>query len=625
MTKSPVWRYFDQRTVDGVKIAKCSNDKCAATAKDIPCKGGSTSGLLAHLKSHHPTDHKIVVLAQEKKKEEISKSVKRKRDDNILSTQLKQPRVDDALFKSVKYAPDHPIQKEFDSLVLDLIIDAFLSFNVVKRPTFKNLIEFCNKKFIIKHPTTFSRQVDDKYNVVLGKVMNIIRKNIQTSCAFTSDLWTSRADDSYISLTIHYIDEQFRLHRWTPFCQYLKEESHTGENICSYLTDMTDDINIPDKVQEFCVTDNAANMKLAVRSSELCGYPCNNHTLQLAIKDAFDRCDGMNNALLKCKDIASLLHRSPKTQKSMTNFCEKFEHNPNQIPQQNDTRWNSELSNIKGVRHHRKCLEAMANDDLIDTTLVPSISEWKMIEGAVEILSPFEKTTKIWEQEMVTTLNTVGRCLYEHIHNLNDYTTDAGNKGFGVTFAKELMKRLKVRFPSYGFTIPENCFANFLDPTLKGIHLKEESLYENTIDNLERSAATLGLIQKLVNEHDDSQQQTTETLSAIEMLKRKYAKQKTISELSAVKKESKHYEDYPYATSDEDVLKWWKARSEVFPVLSSLARHYLCVPAASSKSERVFSTAGNIVTQKRTRLNAEKVEKMVVLKENMFRIDEYDM
>ena len=68
MTKSPVWRYFDQRTVDGVKIAKCSNDKCAATAKDIPCKGGSTSGLLAHLKSHHPTDHKIVVLAQEKKK-----------------------------------------------------------------------------------------------------------------------------------------------------------------------------------------------------------------------------------------------------------------------------------------------------------------------------------------------------------------------------------------------------------------------------------------------------------------------------------------------------------------------------------------------------------------------------
>ena len=38
---------------------------------------------------------------------------------------------------------------------------------------------------------------------------------------------------------------------------------------------------------------------------------------------------------------------------------------------------------------------------------------------------------------------------------------------------------------------------------------------------------------------------------------------------------------------------------------------------ASSKSERVFSVAGNIVTPKRTRLNTEKTESLVIVNTNL--------
>ena len=51
-----------------------------------------------------------------------------------------------------------------------------------------------------------------------------------------------------------------------------------------------------------------------------------------------------------------------------------------------------------------------------------------------------------------------------------------------------------------------------------------------------------------------------------------------------------------------------------FPLLSYLARVVFAVPAASSKSERVFSVAGNIVTPKRTSLNPEKVEQLIFIK-----------
>lgn len=44
-----------------------------------------------------------------------------------------------------------------------------------------------------------------------------------------------------------------------------------------------------------------------------------------------------------------------------------------------------------------------------------------------------------------------------------------------------------------------------------------------------------------------------------------------------------------------DVLQWWKKQMDL-PLLSALAKSYLSIPATSVPSERVFSTAGDIVT-----------------------------
>ena len=52
-------------------------------------------------------------------------------------------------------------------------------------------------------------------------------------------------------------------------------------------------------------------------------------------------------------------------------------------------------------------------------------------------------------------------------------------------------------------------------------------------------------------------------------------------------------------------------------LLSHLVRIVFPVPAASSKSERVFSAAGNVVTAKRVSLNPEKVEDLVIVKCNL--------
>lgn len=58
-------------------------------------------------------------------------------------------------------------------------------------------------------------------------------------------------------------------------------------------------------------------------------------------------------------------------------------------------------------------------------------------------------------------------------------------------------------------------------------------------------------------------------------------------------------------------LKWWKENEKQYP------KAFLSIPASSVPSERVFSTAGDIVSAQRSQLLPENVDVLVFLKKNM--------
>ena len=87
--------------------------------------------------------------------------------------------------------------------------------------------------------------------------------------------------------------------------------------------------------------------------------------------------------------------------------------------------------------------------------------------------------------------------------------------------------------------------------------------------------------------------------------------------VSQFKKECASYESMPDADSTTDRLKWWSHHSESFPILSKCARRILCIPAASSKSERTFSVGGNTVTSKRGSLGPYTVQDFVTVACNL--------
>lgn len=83
-----------------------------------------------------------------------------------------------------------------------------------------------------------------------------------------------------------------------------------------------------------------------------------------------------------------------------------------------------------------------------------------------------------------------------------------------------------------------------------------------------------------------------------------------------VDKEITNYKAENGISLESDPLDWWKHNETKYPLLSNLAKKYLCIPATSVASERIFSTAGDIVTAQRSCLSSDQVDRLIFLKKN---------
>ena len=99
-----------------------------------------------------------------------------------------------------------------------------------------------------------------------------------------------------------------------------------------------------------------------------------------------------------------------------------------------------------------------------------------------------------------------------------------------------------------------------------------------------------------------------------------------VGRTSQLKKEMEFFEasvGMEVLKPDGDRLDWWRKHEKMMPLLSKVAKQVLGIPCSSAKSERVFSTGGMMVSKKRHRLKSERVENLLVIKENRKLVEEF--
>jgi hypothetical protein len=192
-------------------------------------------------------------------------------------------------------------------------------------------------------------------------------------------------------------------------------------------------------------------------------------------------------------------------------------------------------------------------------------------------------------------------------------------------FVQVLSDELKRRFPNSGTKNHYHAMGNFLHPFFKGALVKKYGDLE-------------GLKAKMVNQHPShiefrSQIRTTSLdlsgpdndLDEAEKMALEMSGEEVLFRdgKSKIEIELDTYKGLPRPdSSNNDILKWWEAHAKMIPLLAEVARKYLAIPLTSASSERVFSAAGTVVTDSRTKLDPKNIDKIVYLKTNMKKMDQ---
>ncbi len=81
--------------------------------------------------------------------------------------------------------------------------------------------------------------------------------------------------------------------------------------------------------------------------------------------------------------------------------------------------------------------------------------------------------------------------------------------------------------------------------------------------------------------------------------------------------EIRRYLELPNLERHANPVDWWQKEKDNFKRLSQVALKYLVVQGTSVPSERVFSSAGNIISDKRSRLSDKNASMLVFLNANL--------
>nr|CAI5831244.1 unnamed protein product [Callosobruchus analis] len=176
----------------------------------------------------------------------------------------------------------------------------------------------------------------------------------------TTDLWISYAASSindFISLTAHGLNENFELKTYCLEVFSFEGEKHNSENIAGNLRQLFQDWGMNEQVRAI-VTDNAANMSLAVTQMGVEQIRCMAHSLQLVLKVAISGEAKIDDMIKKARSVIGHFSHSTSARKILAEMQKTHNVPCHVLIQDVSTRWDSTLQALKRLKEQRVAVQA---------------------------------------------------------------------------------------------------------------------------------------------------------------------------------------------------------------------------------------------------------------------------
>ncbi|KPP68987.1 hypothetical protein Z043_112291, partial [Scleropages formosus] len=563
----------------------------------------------------------------------------------------------------------HTRQKNITEAILRMIVEDMLPLSFVEQSGFRNLLSVLEPRY----PKLSQRSVGLKlYDEVEKAIKPHLIRQLKSCVALgggdavihvTLDLWATQLTEPVIAVQLHFIDDEWNIHRPTVAFRHLSHKNvipvvaHELEAVllsyglfphnigyiitneakstivsndlfCDYKIMGSALMNDPgeEEVQSFLgdvpsLSEEFSEIQFGTRVN------CIAHLLQLVIKEALKNSRVVENLLSQVHSVTAFFCHNTYWNEVLLREC-----GLSLAPPQNSGNfcWNSTFIFIRKMVQESvwgsvMALLAQARIEAKDSLSSPP-AVWAKREQVLDIihlLEPFEEAIQVLQEDGVT-FSLVIPSLIGLDKTLASRSTNY------IYFCKGLRAGLHARFQPL-LLQRDLILATVLDPRIKlqtfeetkqemeGIGLaapskfQAQTLMQSALDDMN----TCNLPEKKCMKKEFEEQSLEESKALNCNIKRKKvfsffqpaAKTMKFSELDV-------YLSEPLLDGNCCIQAFWKEAAR-FPQLQSLSRKLLAVPATSGGFDRLFPLAGCIVKARRSNLPPHTTERLLLYRDSL--------
>ncbi|KAI0510486.1 hypothetical protein KFK09_011088 [Dendrobium nobile] len=525
---------------------------------------------------------------------------------------------------------------EFRDLFTACIIMHDLPFQCVEWMGVRSLMTYLRRDVQM-----FSRNTarNDCKKLFTKEVCNI-RSNLSkctSRVSITSDLWTSINTDGFICLTVHYIDNEWHLHKKIISFSFMPPP-HDGIALCEKLQSLFLEWKIESKLFSVTLDNASANNvcvdylrnQLNLRRALLCEgqffhIRCTAHIVNLIVQEGMKEIDvSISKIRESIKYVKGSQARKQKFLDCVKQSCLESKRG---LRQDVPTRWNSTFIMLESALYYRRAFQQLELGDSNFKTC-PVNSEWERVEKISTFLKPFYDITKIISGTKYPTANLYFPCISTAYATLKHELIE------GPDYIKQMCRRMIAKFEKYwhDFSVIL-AIAVILDPRYKfafvewcykrlyvGDYVFEVKKVKDSLFSLFSNYATINVnVPANVSERRNSECTNSSSTVINSQFLQDFDSFEEEVEMPK-KSELELYLDEPKIDRkiELDILHFWKANQYRFPEVSAMARDVLCIPISTVASESAFSNSGRILDQYRSALKHDIVEALVCAKDWLY-------
>lgn len=487
------------------------------------------------------------------------------------------------------------------------IVEDCRPFTTIEGSGFKklaeHLIEIGNKcgninvNDVLPHSTTISRNVSKiKCNLMNSLTPDFEIMNSQ-GFAVTTDLWTDNfIRKTYITITSHFV-KNGKLIEILLGLKPMHNEKTTAENILNKAIAILAEYQLIFSEKVTVVTDRGSNMIKAFQNyNHIC---CSNHLLHNVLEKSFKDVDAVKTIIEESKNLVKYFKKASindQLQTTLKSLC--------------TTRWNTVYYMLESILKNFTEINNILQQKNEISRITFINANYNVIKELVDFLNHFQKiSTKIEGSSyptvhfVIPSIEFLKKCcsikeqdseiLRDLKLKVNQYIKDIWLHN--ISYIHEVATFL---FP------PTNKLNNF--NLTKRIEIKEKCHQLMNISAVENS----------INEMPTLSSDLSELFG-------NFVNQPVTTMFDRIENEIMVYENLTVPLSDEfDVLNWWEVNKQQFPLLGNLSKRVFAIPASSAPSERVFSGARNLITDKRSQLSPSIVNDLMIVNRNLNHIED---